>query len=576
MFHIRPAKCTSPVRRFFAGATLLLLLASLALPQAAGAAREGGGRPNIIFILTDDQGWGDAHFAGHPQVRTPNLDRLAAGGTWFRQFYVAATVCSPSRAAFMTSHCPARHQVHGHFADSKSNAARSMPDWLDPDVTTLPDLLKKAGYATAHFGKWHLGAGEGAPPPEAYGIDVSKTVNSSGPSLGNEGAEPYFRAKSTRLIVDETIEFIRRNQGSPFYVNLWTLLPHAALKPTPEQLAEYAALQPSADDPAYGAWMQKYLAGAKDLRSQMQVFLASLTDLDTQVGRLLDALDEMKISENTLIVYSSDNGPEDYRIGNAANAGVGSTGVLRGRKRSMYEGGIRTFGLVRWPGHVPAGRVDETSVVGAVDLLPTVASLAGVSLPEGLAPDGEDLSQLWLGGAFVPRRRPLHWEWLFNVQGAQDGYMPPMLAVRDGGWKLLVNHDGGKAELYDLTRDPAEEHDLAKAEPERVKSLTEKAMAWVRTLPPSPARDLAARTGRPVDARPPVQAKQAPAAAGQPLAERARVFGVWDTDRDGFISFKDFQAGLNQHPEAADRFRRRDKDGDGKLSRDEFVNPIGK
>lgn len=322
MFHIRPAKCTSPVRRFFAGATLPLLLASLALPQAAGAAREGGGRPNIIFILTDDQGWGDAHFAGHPQVRTPNLDRLAAGGTWFRQFYVAATVCSPSRAAFMTSHCPARHQVHGHFADSKSNAARSMPDWLDPDVTTLPDLLKKAGYATAHFGKWHLGAGEGAPPPEAYGIDVSKTVNSSGPSLGNEGAEPYFRAKSTRLIVDETIEFIRRNQGSPFYVNLWTLLPHAALKPTPEQLAEYAALQPSADDPAYGAWMQKYLAGAKDLRSQMQVFLASLTDLDTQVGRLLDALDEMKISENTLIVYSSDNGPEDYRIGNAANAGV--------------------------------------------------------------------------------------------------------------------------------------------------------------------------------------------------------------------------------------------------------------
>lgn len=205
-----------------------------------------------------------------------------------------------------------------------------------------------------------------------------------------------------------------------------------------------------------------------------------------------------------------------------------------------------------------------------------MASLAGVSLPEGLAPDGEDLSQLWLGGASVPRRRPLHWEWLFNVQGAQDGYMPPMLAVRDGGWKLLVNHDGGKAELYDLTRDPAEEHDLAKAEPERVKSLTEKAMAWVRTLPPSPARDLAARTGRPVDARPPVQTGPKPSVAGQSLAERARVFGVWDTDRDGFISFKDFQAGLNQHPEAADRFRRRDKDGDGRLSRDEFVNPIGK
>jgi arylsulfatase A-like enzyme/dienelactone hydrolase len=451
-------------------------------------------RPNVIFILTDDQGWGDGRFAGHPYAKTPHLDRLAREGTWFRQFYVAATVCSPSRAAFMTSHYPARHQIHGHFATDESNAARSMPNWLDPSVTTLPDLLKTVGYATAHFGKWHLGGGRAAPPPAEYGFDESKTVNSSGPSLGDESKTPFFRAESTRLIVDETIDFIRRHKDSPFYANVWTLLPHAPLRPTPEQLAVYADLEPRADDPTFGPWMQKYLANAEDLRSQMRVFCASLTDLDTQIGRLLDALDELGIADDTIILLSSDNGPEDYRIRNAANAGVGSTGPLRGRKRSMYEGGIRTFGLVRWPGKVPAGKVDETSVVGAVDFLPTIARLAGATLPEGLAADGEDLSGLWCGTSAV-RKKPLHWEWLFGVQGPEDGSMPPALAIRDGDWKLFVNHDGTGAELYRIPTDPGESHDLAAEYPDIVKAMTEKALAWARSLPPSAARDTVAAGG---------------------------------------------------------------------------------
>ncbi len=218
--------------------TLRLLSALFALLGAASLQAADTKRPpNVIFILTDDQGWGDAKFAGHPYLKTPNLDRLAREGTWLRQFYVAATVCSPSRTAFMTSHYPARHQIHGHFSTHDQNAARSMPDWLDADVTTLPDLLKQAGYATAHFGKWHLGGGAGAPAPEAYGFDVSKTVNSNGPSLGDEGKEPYFRARSTALMVDETIKFAQANKDRPFYVNLWTLVPHAPLKPTAEQLA---------------------------------------------------------------------------------------------------------------------------------------------------------------------------------------------------------------------------------------------------------------------------------------------------------------------------------------------------
>ena len=221
-------------------------------------------KPNVIFILTDDQGWNDAHFAGHPYVKTPNLDKFASQSTWLRQFYVAATVCSPSRTAFMTSHSPARHFVHGHFATHDQNAARSMPDWLDPQVVTLPGLLKSAGYATAHFGKWHLGSGPSAPPPEAYGIDVSRTTVSNGKPFA-EQQDPYFWAKSTGLIVDETIAFIKAHKDQPFYANVWTLVPHAKLNPTPEQLAVYANLNPSAGDPAFGPWMQKYLGEAKDL-----------------------------------------------------------------------------------------------------------------------------------------------------------------------------------------------------------------------------------------------------------------------------------------------------------------------
>jgi arylsulfatase A-like enzyme len=484
------------------------LIVGLSLVTALAA---GDRPPNVIFILTDDQGWGDAAFAGHPYAKTPGLDRLAAEGTWLRQFYVAATVCSPSRAAFMTSQAPARLLIHGHLAAHDMNAARSMPNWLDPATITLPRLLQRAGYATAHFGKWHLGGGPGAPPPEDYGFDVSKTVNSSGPQLGAEDDDEYFRARSTALIVDETIRFIREQGHRPFYVNAWTLLPHAKLNPTPEQLAEYADLAPSPAAPGFGRWMRDYLGNAPDLRRQMQIYCASITDLDTQVGRLLDTLDELGLADDTIVFFSSDNGPEDYRISNAANAGVGSTGPLRSRKRSMHEGGIRTFGLVRWPGHVAAGRRDELSVTSAVDFLPTICRLAGVPLPAELHPDGEDVSDVWRGRS-RPRGRPLHWEWLFAVAGPEDGFMPPPLAIRDGDWKLFCDHHGEGAELYDIATDPAEERDMAAEHPELVQTLTRAALAWVDTLPPSPARDVMRQTGRP-PARGP---RRSPAAGGTP------------------------------------------------------------
>jgi len=340
-----------PDRRAFLSA---LAGAAAAFPQQ---------RPsNVVFILADDLGWGDLGCYGHPHIRTPNLDRLAGQGAQFTQFYVNGSVCSPTRSAFMTGHFPARHRVHGHFAEHKLNEARSMPDWLDPSVVTLPKLLKDAGYATAHFGKWHLGSGPGAPEPHAYGFDDYRTVNANGP--GWDQRDRFFRARSTELIVDETIRFVEQNRSRPFYVNVWSLLPHATLDPTEEQLKLYERYAPAGQVPHKGA---------------TQIFYASVTALDSAVGRLLKRLEELGLTQNTLVLFSSDNGPEDMEIRNASHSGAGSAGPFRGRKRSLYEGGVRVPLLARWPGRIQTGRVDDTSVWTGVDFLPTISKPALLS-----------------------------------------------------------------------------------------------------------------------------------------------------------------------------------------------------
>lgn len=438
-----------------------------------------GAQPNFIFILTDDQGWADAEVFGHPYMKTPSIDRLAREGAWFRQFYVDNPVCSPSRTAFMTSHYPARHRVHGHFAKPELNAERGMPNWLDPDVTTVCDVLKGAGYATAHFGKWHLGGGPGAPEPSEYGVDDARTMVSPTPGW-DESADPYFRAHSTGLFVDETIRFIKESvaKGKPFYVNLWTLVPHALLNPTPEELAVYADL---AVDPAdFPSYMREYLAKAPETESQMKVFCAAMTGLDEAIGRLLKFLDEEGLADNTIIFYSSDNGPEDYHIGNAKNAGMGFPGIFRARKRSIYEGGVRTPLLVRWPGKVEAGRVDGKSVLTAVDFLPTVCALAGVPVPD-VQSDGEDMAAVLLKGP-GRRAKPIFWEWRGRVFG-EPVYAPPPLAVRYGDWKLFTDYDGGAVELYNIPKDPEERDDVADAHPQVVEQLKKMVLEWKKTLP---------------------------------------------------------------------------------------------
>jgi N-acetylgalactosamine-6-sulfatase len=230
--------------------------------------------------------------------------------------------------------------------------------------------------------------------------------------------------------------------------------------------------------------MREYAGRAKDLRSQMRVYAASMADLDAQLGRLFDALRELGQERNTVVFFSSDNGPEDYRIGNAANAGVGSPGPHRARKRSLYEGGVRVPFLVRWPSHVSAGATDDASVIAAVDLLPTISTLAGVKLPAGFRPDGEDASDILLGQS-RPRRGPLFWEWRFAVTGGGD-YAPPRFAIRDGDWKLFTTADRSRVELYNIPRDPDERQNVAAQHDPIVERLASTVLSWAKTLPPDP------------------------------------------------------------------------------------------
>jgi len=457
---------------------LCIALVLCVWPAVVSGAEKPDARPNVIFILADDLGWGDLSCYGHDRLKTPNFDRLAQQGMLFTQFYVNGSVCSPSRCAFMTGQYPARHRIHGHYAEHAQNAARGMSNWLDPQVPNVASLLKSVGYATAHVGKWHLGHGPGAPEPTAYGFDDVRGMVCNNPAWTEPAGT--FWPKSTAAFVDEAIRFIRANKDRPFYVNLWTLLPHAPLNPTEEQMKPYDRL-------SWGQGVQQ--------KSAETIYYASVSDVDTQVGRLLEELDKLGLAEKTLVVFSSDNGPEDIHITNAGHSGVGSAGPFRGRKRSLYEGGIRVPFIVRWPGRVPAGRVDDTSVVAGVDFLPTVCKLAGIEPPGDHPLDGENVSDVLMGQARA-RRTPLMWEWRFHVFG-EPFHRSPILAIRDGDWKLLMNPDRSRVELYDIPRDPTQLSNVAEKNPEVVERLAARVLAWQKTFPEGPVEPSAGKATYP-------------------------------------------------------------------------------
>lgn len=437
-------------RHFFTlAAVAALLLAPLDALQAADSPQKPA-KPNIVFIYADDWGWGDLSCHGNTWLKTPRLDKLAGEGIDFLQFNVLSPVCSPSRAAAMTGRFPGRFGINTVFGVSKPP---EMPDWLDPKAPTTPRLLKAAGYRTGHFGKWHLGVGK--PTMADYGFDESAVYHGPGPKVGPYGND----------IPNQAVKFIEANKDRPFYVNVWLHESHLAHSPSDESMARW-----------------------KHLDSRQQVYAAVITDGDNKVGLILDALERCGIASNTLVVFSSDNGPAKSKENDTGAPGkyrghynAGETGGLRGQKTSLFEGGVRVPFIVRWPGQAPAGLKNDTTVLTAVDLLPTFCAVAGVTPPADAQGDGENLLPA-LKGQSVQRTRPIYWR---NKGDKKNPDFWPDLAVRDGDWKLVMTDDGQRLELYNLRTDRGEDpaRNQAKAHHEIAARLAKLVLEWNATLP---------------------------------------------------------------------------------------------
>jgi N-acetylgalactosamine-6-sulfatase len=456
--------------------TMKLSFVLLVVLLSGGSIFAAARQPNIIFILADDYGWGDPHCYGHPYSKTPNIDRLAKEGTRFTQFYSTGVTCCPARAGLMTGKLPATF-------------AKYPADFGYGDRVTITELLKKQGYTTGHVGKWHMGT---VTEPGTYGIDV----------IGWEDTRVRQRNKAEEgkdtLIYDQAIEFIVKHKEEPFYLNVWSHITHHTINPMQRFVVEFAELK--VDESKFSDYQREKFATVKeyggDVSDAMRRFLGEAYSMDQDIGRLLAKLDELGLSENTLVVFSSDQGPSApkdvmptaSKIANAKARGkaidleksqlglnlLGYAGPnTRGGKHTDYEGGVRVPFIVRWPGHTPAGRVDEHSVISGADWLPTMCAIAGVPI-RAADFDGEDASKAIFGGVYE-RVKPMYW------RVNQDNSDP---AIRWQNWKLRSPQRSRRPiELYDLVADPGERHNLASEKPDVVQELSTKLNAWTATLP---------------------------------------------------------------------------------------------
>lgn len=427
--------------------------------------------PNIIFLLADDLGYGDLACQGHPYARTPHLDQLAKQGTRFEQFYVTGITCCPSRTGFMTSWHPAR------FANYPA-------DYGFGARVTITQLLKQRGYTTAHFGKWHIG-------PETdkgtYGIDEIGAGDLP-KSRKRDAANSATQGRDSK-IYDAAIRFLEAHRDEPFYLNVWGHITHFPVNPAPALVEPFQDLRVQESD--FGPELQTKFDQVRELKQDVDVamrnYLADVSSLDHDVGRLLSKLDELGLADNTIVVFSSDHGPAPVKSNSDKQSDgakesrdelksnmLGSSGPFRGGKHTMLEGGVRVPFIVRWPGHVPAGRVDQQSVLSAFDWLPTLCRLTSTKCdPSQL--DGQDASSALLGKASLVRNKPLFWR--TSSQGAPIG-------IRDGKWKAYFpSRKRGEIELYDVVSDPGESKNLASQQPAVVEKLQLLVTQWSAALP---------------------------------------------------------------------------------------------
>lgn len=441
--------------------------------------------PNIVLVFIDDMGWGDFSCFGNEEAQTPNIDSLAQDGIRFEQFYVNSPICSPSRTAISTGQYPQRWRITSYLNNRKDNARRGMAQWLDPNAPMLARSLQKSGYATGHFGKWHMGGQRDvseAPPITNYGFDVSLTnfegigakllpltlkpgqtepdkIWERAEELG-EGYRWMLRSEITGGFVDAAIPFIDKavRDNKPFYLNLWPDDVHAPFWPPVETWGD---------------------------GSMRRLYLSVLENMDKQLGRLFDRIkQDENLRDNTLILVCSDNGP---------SPGAGRAGPFRGYKTHLYEGGVRSPLVVWGPKLIEKrGHVDSDSVFSAIDLPPTLLQLAKADLPANASFDGEALvgTLLGKGGSRTAPlffRRPPDRDSFYGEQDLPD------LAVRDGNWKLLCEYDGSDAQLYNLQSDPSESRNVVENHASRVQEMTKLLLGWHQSMPPDAGPNLPAK-----------------------------------------------------------------------------------
>jgi arylsulfatase A len=424
-----------------------ILAALLCLPAHAQNAR-----PNFVIILTDDLGYGDLGCYGNQVIKTPNLDHFATQGMRLTSFYSASPVCSPSRAALLTGRIPQRVNIYDWIPNDA-------PTYLSPLVPTIAKLLRDNGYATALIGKWHLnGKLDGSQPtPGDHGFQYWLATGGY-PMPSQRDPENFYRAAgavgkikgySSQIIVGEAIAWMKnRDAAKPFFLFVSHHAPH-------EEVA-------SPDE-----YVKRYAAGNEPNRA---VYYANVTEMDYETGRFLKALDEAGVSDNTVVLFTSDNGPEVLNRAAWTARSYGTAGKLRGMKLDLYEGGIRVPAMLRWPGVIQPGTTND-SVVSMLDVLPTFCDLAGIKPPDGRTLDGQSLKSFLHTGK-LQRKRALYWQY-DNAHTAEPNTLAvPKLAWREGNWKLLAHLGFEHFELYNLGNDPGEQVNLARREAGRLRSMS--------------------------------------------------------------------------------------------------------
>jgi arylsulfatase A-like enzyme len=432
-----------------------------------------GSKPNIIYILADDLGYGDLSCNGQKNFQTPNLDRMAAGGMIFTQHYSGATVCAPSRSALMTG----QHTGHTPIRGNKEwQPEGQFP--LEAKAITIAEMLKEAGYVTGAFGKWGLGfvGTEGDPNQqgfdEFYGYNCQRLAHNYYPGHlwdnqvkvvleGNSGDK--FEVYAPKLIHERALQFIEKNKDKPFFLFYPNVIPHAELLLPEENLAEFRGkFQPEKAFKGAEPGSEGFREGPYGTQPESHAaFAAMVTLLDKQVGEVLAKLKELGLEKNTLVIFSSDNGP--HQEGGADPDYFDSNGPLKGYKRDLYEGGIRVPTIAFWEGEIIAGSKSE-HVSAFWDVLPTIADLTGIPTPENI--DGISFLSTLLGKEEQKQHDYLYWE--FHEKNGRK-------ALRKGDWKLVkydvFDPEKTTTELYNLAADIGEENNLAAGNPEMVKEL---------------------------------------------------------------------------------------------------------